>query len=244
MDEQPKLNGLPKHVQYVQDAFLEAYPGSKVPSNYNCTDMVRIMNTNGWGIADFDKALIDYRDRDDKAEFCPSPITLKKYFPGKQTTTSLDRKYRFFIGCVIRDGWYKAIQSNLWATSMLKLMQYDQQIEYSGLENWLVEFCQILHHADNGPDHDPGNPAEAYAFAAQNAPTEWERQWYYKHAQYFVKGDIETQQTYFPYFRFQRYAKCSDPHLYGHNHKLQINVVGSNYAPAKFLPMSDDGIPF
>ena len=138
-------------------------------------------------------------------------ITTPKWLFKKQVEYELDNpdnktveadpeaQYRFFVNCVINDGWHKALSSNGWSHDMLIDRGDDPATEYSGMDPVTTTFCLILHHFKNGPGEPDGNPAMAYAYLAKERPSADAE----KRARQFARGTLAEQQTCFPYFRFQ-----------------------------------------
>jgi len=204
---------------YVMNQLAGFYAGSKRLTVIVCEDIADFMANNRLDKpSDFDKALSDFREKNDKRDYCPSLNQLRNYFPQKQ---DLGAKYDLFVNCVIRDGWKRAVSENEWARGMLNLMDYDPNIEYSSLEIWQIKFCQILHHGEG--------PAAAYAYAADNAMPADKRWWYKKRAEFFAKGSLEEQQSYFSWFRFQQPTGLA---IYGE--KRNDDIVDVDFEPAPF----------
>jgi len=217
LDKKPKLEGF---AEYIQGQLTDAYPTSRTPTGYICTEISRFMSASRYGVDDFDKAFADYRLRDKKSEFCPVLKQLRKYFPKRVDSGA---GYNFFVECVIHDGWYQALHELAWANDLVLANNNDPLTEYSGMESWSVDFCQILHHKDNGPGKDPGNPLDAYFYAKEHCPLYSGRQYYTKLYQYFDGKPLEFQQRYFPYFRFQQNQKPHGPSQYDRKQKPILN---------------------
>lgn len=193
---------------YIEGELREKYPQSRQITADGVGEILDLFMRKGWGVEQFDVAMLTYRREDESYRFPPDFRQLACYVPQSSTQrpgVSHDRMSRLFVNVVINHGWTEAVRCGLDsqlggdASQCLALQEWlasrnitAESPDYFGLNDWLKQFFILLHH--------DRNPASAYEFAIYNGPPK-SRMFYQSGYDFLSALPIEKARRYFPVLR-------------------------------------------